>query len=157
MKYILGHSSPLMQLHKLQPSTSDFASIVLAENPATIAFSSQQERSSSDAALDMITNARDYWFQILPRTDYDMSSQLNSFKNKLAEAKKRLEQLEDKKKEIETKRRSQIQKDAADSTLSTLNVSPNSYTMSDLHMISQPPSETSFLGGDGPDYWLLKR
>ena len=60
-KYLLGHSSPLMQLQKLQKnqSATDFASIILAENPATIAFADKPE-TSTEGTLDMITNARDY-------------------------------------------------------------------------------------------------
>jgi hypothetical protein len=87
-KYLLGHSSPLMQLQKLQKSKSEFASIILAENPATVPFTS--EPSGKELVLDLITNAHLYWFEILPQTDYDMSVQLGVFEKRLGDAEKRL-------------------------------------------------------------------
>jgi hypothetical protein len=137
-KYILGHSSPLVQLKKIQKvqsSDSDFGSIVLAENPPTIAFSSKSE-GSSEGSLDMITNARDYWFEVLPRTDYEISSQLINYKKQLSESKKKLENLEGKRKDILKKHQAKLQvaKDHATSTVA-LN------SGSDIHMSSQPPND----------------
>ena len=77
-KYLLGHSSPLMQLQKLQKSESEFESIILAENAATVSFTSEP-----GDVLDLITNAHLYWFEILPQTDYDMSVQLDFFEKRL--------------------------------------------------------------------------
>ena len=87
-KYLLGHSSPLMQLQKLQKPKSEFASIILAENVATVPFTS--EPSGKNVVLDLITNAHLYWFEILPQTDYDMSVQLGLFEKRLGDAEKRL-------------------------------------------------------------------
>ncbi len=139
-KYLLGHHSPLTLLQKVQKneSTTDFASIILAENPATIAFSNQPE--TSKYTLDMITNARDYWFEVLPRTDYDMSSQLNAHKKQLGEFQKKMQQLEIKRKEIFSKRsQQQQQRRAVDVAPSTLALNPAS--RSDIHMSSPPPSD----------------
>lgn len=137
-KYLLGHHSPLTLLQKVQKqeNATDFASIILAENPATIAFSNQPETSKD--SLDMITNARDYWFEVLPRTDYDMSSQLNAHKKQLGEFQKKLQQLEIKRKEIYSKRSQQVRR-AADTAPSTLALNPASG--SDIHMSSPPPSD----------------
>lgn len=136
-KYLLGHSSPLMQLQKLQKnqSVTDFASIILAENPATIAFADKPE-ASSEGTLDLIINARDYWFEVLPRTDYDMSSQLATFKKQLSEANKRLSQLETKKQDVMAKRK--VQKDAA--TIAQASSALNYASTSDIHMSSKPPN-----------------
>ena len=144
LKYILGHSSPLMQLQKLQASNSDFASIILAENPATIPFT--HESSGKDHVLDMITNARDYWFEILPRTDYDMSAQLGVFKKQLGDAKRRLQQLVEKQSQS-AKTQAAQQPAIADSAPSSLDVALN--LGADIHMSSQPPTDAVITGGDG--------
>jgi hypothetical protein len=144
-KYLLGHSSPLMQLQKLQKnqSATDFASIILAENPATIAFADKPE-TSTEGTLDMITNARDYWFEVLPRTDYDMSSQLATFKKQLSEANKRLTQLETKKKDLLAKRKDQLH--AASNAPSALAL--NFASTADIHMSSKPPNDAVVKIGD---------
>jgi hypothetical protein len=144
-KYLLGHSSPLMQLQKLQKnqSATDFASIILAENPATIAFADKPE-ASSEGTLDLIINARDYWFEVLPRTDYDMSSQLATFKKQLSEANKRLSQLETKKQDVMAKRK--VQKDAATNAQATFAL--NFASTSDIHMSSKPPNDAVVKVGD---------
>jgi hypothetical protein len=105
-KYLFGHSSPLMQLQNVREvhSSTDFASIILAENPATVAFSDQPE-TSNQGTFDAITNAHDYWFEVLPRTDYDMATQLSTFEKQLSEANKRLSQLQTKKKDVMAKRK----------------------------------------------------
>jgi hypothetical protein len=144
-KYLLGHSSPLMQLQKLQKnqSATDFASIILAENPATIAFADKPE-TSADGTLDMITNARDYWFEVLPRTDYDMSSQLATFKKQLSDANKKLTQLETKKKDLLAKRKDQLH--AASNAQSALAL--NFASTADIHMSSKPPNDAVVKIGD---------
>jgi hypothetical protein len=88
---------------------TDFASIILAENPATIAFSDKPD-TSAEGTLDMITDARDYWFEILPRTDYDMtlSSQLATFEKQLSDATKKLTRLETKKKDVLAKNKDRL-------------------------------------------------
>jgi hypothetical protein len=140
-KYILGHSSPLMQLQKVQPSNSDFASIVLAENPATIAFS----KNSSADSIDMITNAREYWFQLLPRTDYDMSAQLSAFKRQHNESSKKLQQLQSQKAELSKKKESK-QVHVANSALSTSSIALNRGL--DIDMSSKPPTAAAVQVGD---------
>jgi len=144
-KYLLGHSSPLMQLQKLQKnlSATDFASIILAENPATIAFADKPE-TSTEGTLDMITNARDYWFEVLPRTDYDMSSQLATFKKQLSEANKRLTQLETKKTDVLAKRKDQLH--AVSNAQSALAL--NFASTADIHMSSKPPNDAVVNIGD---------
>ena len=137
-KYLLGHSSPLMQLQALKvqknQSATNFASIILAENPATIAYSDKPE-TSQDGTLDMITNARDYWFEVLPRTDYDMSSQLSTFKKNLSEAKKKLAQSEAKKKGLMAKRKDQLHPAPDSQSTRALNTA----STLDIHMSSKPP------------------
>jgi hypothetical protein len=140
-KYILGHSSPLIQLQKVQHLNSDFASIVLAENPATVAFS----KNSAVDCIDMITNARDYWFQILPRTDYDMSAQLSAFKRQYSESSKKLQQLQSQKAEI-LKMKESKQAHVADRDLSTRDVALNRGF--DIDMNSKPPTDAAVKTGD---------
>jgi len=134
-----------MQLQKLQKnqSATDFASIILAENPATIAFADKPE-TPADGTLDMITNARDYWFEVLPRTDYDMSSQLATFKKQLSDANKRLTQLETKKKDLLAKRKDQLH--AASNAQSALAL--NFASTADIHMSSKPPDDAVVKIGD---------
>jgi hypothetical protein len=93
-KYILGHSSPLVKLGRNDESATslNFASIVFCENPATVPFT-HASVSSGPLTFDVTTNVRDYWFEILPRTDYDMTVQLNMRNKQLSQANARLKAL----------------------------------------------------------------
>jgi hypothetical protein len=97
-KYILGHSSPLVKLGRSGESASslNFASLVFCENPATVPFT-HASVSSGPLSFDVTTNVRDYWFEVLPRTDYDMSAQLNVHNKQLSEANRRLKMLNERK------------------------------------------------------------
>jgi len=115
---------------------TEFASIVLAENPATIAFS-DKPNTSAEVTLDMITDARDYWFEGLPRTDYDMSSQLATFEKQLSDATEKLTQLETKKKDVLAKIKDRLH--AASNAQSDL--APNFASTAGIHMSSKPPND----------------
>jgi hypothetical protein len=141
-KYLMGHSSPL-NARKNQSST-DFATIILAENPATVAYADQPE-TSKDGTFDAITNARDYWFEVLPRTDYDMSTQVANFEKQLSEANKKLSQLQTKKEDVMAKRRVLLQH-AAPNAQSTLAL--NFASTADIHMSSKPPNDAVVNFGD---------
>jgi hypothetical protein len=97
-KYILGHSSPLVKLGRNDElaTSLNFASLVFCENPATVPFT-HADVSSGPLTFDVTTNVRDYWFEILPRSDYDMSAQLNVYNKQLFEANRRLKMLNDRK------------------------------------------------------------
>jgi hypothetical protein len=122
---------------------TDFASIILAENPATIAFSDKPD-TSAEGTLDMITDARDYWFEGLPRIDYDMSSQLAAFEKQLGDATKRLTQLETKKKDVLAKIEDRLH--AASSAQSAL--ATNFASTAGIHMSSRPPNAASSAQSD---------
>jgi hypothetical protein len=85
----------------------------------------------------MITDARDYWFEGLPRTDYDMSSQLAAFEKQLGDATKRLTQLETKKKDVLAKIEDRLH--AASSAQSAL--ATNFASTAGIHMSSKPPND----------------
>jgi hypothetical protein len=144
-KYLFGHSSPLMQLQNVRKnqSATDFASIILAENPATVACADKPD-TSNEGTFDAITNARDYWFEVLPRTDYDMTTQLSSFKKQLSEANKRLSQLQTKKKDVMAKRKLLQQHAPNAQSTPALNFA----STSDIHMSSKPPNDAVVNVGD---------
>jgi hypothetical protein len=100
-KYILGHSSPLAKLERNEEAASslDFATLVFCEDPATVPFT-HASVSSGPLTFDITTNVHDYWFEILPRTDYDMSAQLNLLKKQLSEAYRRLKMLNERKEQL---------------------------------------------------------
>jgi hypothetical protein len=145
-KYLFGHSSPLMQLQNVREkqSSTDFASIILAENPATVACADQPE-TSNQGTFDAITNARDYWFEVLPRTDYDMATQLSTFEKQLSDASKRLSQLQTKKKDVMAKRKL-LQQHNSPTAQSTFAL--NFLSTADIHMSSKPPVDAVVKVGD---------
>lgn len=100
-KYILGHSSPLAKVERNEEAASslNFATLVFCEDPATVPFT-HASVSSGPLTFDITTNVHDYWFEILPRTDYDMSAQLNLLKKQLSEAHRRLKMLNERKEQL---------------------------------------------------------
>jgi hypothetical protein len=136
-KYILGHSSPLVKLGRDDESSLNFASLVFCENPATVPFT-HASVSSGPLTFDVTTNVRDYWFEILPRTDYDMNVQLNMRNKQLSQANVRLKTLIERKASFlkaATERLSQpsIHHSASDSTAHEETLT------ADLHISRSPP------------------